>query len=364
MGAPSENLVSLTEEQNWLPVIRVDASDPYRMGFEIGKKFAPLIKSRISKDPLLLSQLMPFAATEEGQQLIQSLSASNKTRYSRYWYELEGMADGSCVPLLEVLLLNFRKEVTPFIPYKCTSQVGRAEECSDVLVCNSMAVIAHNEDANMSVKDHVFLVYATLPKGASFTAYTYAGELPSCAFGFNTYGVGFTLNAVPLSSQEVVAGGVGRNFISRDLLEATCLNDALQCIQVKELSVGHSYNIFDINVRKIANVETASKGRFSIMEIGVEPFFHANMYRHLKVLQVEDQSSLHRQARAAELGKSTKQEILKLLGDDKDQDYPIYMRGPNLCTLCTVLVDIDAREVTIYGGNPSYESIKLHWPLI
>jgi hypothetical protein len=59
-------------------------------------------------------------------------------------------------------------------------------------------------------------------------AYTYAGELPSCAFGFNSYGVVFTLNSVPLASEEAVAGGVARNFISRDLLEAHNLDDALE----------------------------------------------------------------------------------------------------------------------------------------
>lgn len=317
-------------EENSLPVITVDASDPYEMGLQIGRKFAPLIRSRISKDPVLLSQLMPFAASAEGQQLIQALSTSNKDRYPRYWDELEGTAAGSGVSLLEVLLLNFRKEVSPFLPTKAMGKVGSAEECSDVLVCNSIALIAHNEDANVSVKDHVYLVHGIFSERASFIAYTYAGELPSCAFGFNSHGIGFTLNAVPLSPDEVVAGGIGRNFISRDLLEAATLGDALKCIQVKEISAGHSYNIMDINKRKVLNVETASKDRCSLMDIGVEPFFHANMYRHLQVVQAEDQSSLHRQERAAELPKTTKQDILRVLGDVKNTDYPIYMQGKDV----------------------------------
>lgn len=338
--------------KDWLPSIKVNASDPYNMGLQIGRRFEHLIKSRISKDPFLHSQLLPFAATQEGQQLIEALSASNKSRYPRYWYELQGLADGSCVSLLEVLLLNFRKEVMPFVP-NCTSQVYHAEECSDISICNSVAALGHNEDANVSVKDHVFLVHASLSNEASFTAFTLAGELPSCAFGFNTYGVGFTLNAVPLCPQEVVAGGIGRNFVSRDLLEATCLEGACRLIQVKELAVGHSYNIFDIGSRKIVNMETASKGRFSVKEIGAEPFFHANMYMHLEVTQVEDQSSIQRSARAAELPKSTKEDILSLLGDTKVQGYPIYMQGPTLYTLCTILVDIDARKLTIYKERPS-----------
>lgn len=34
------------------------------------------------------------------------------------------------------------------------------------------------------------------------------------------------------------------------------------------------------------NVETASRNRMSIREVGSIPFFHANMYLHLQVQQV------------------------------------------------------------------------------
>jgi hypothetical protein len=96
----------------------------------------------------------------------------------------------------------------------------------------------------------------------------------------------FTLNSVPLASEEAVAGGVARNFISRDLLEAHNLDDALERARERHLSVGHNYNIMDINERKIVTVETASNARSSSRNIAMEPFFHANMYLHLQVPQV------------------------------------------------------------------------------
>ncbi|KAH7421538.1 hypothetical protein KP509_13G062900 [Ceratopteris richardii] len=348
-----KSAISAMHSTDWLPSINVDASDPYHMGWQIGQRFKGLIKSRMSKDPFLYSQLLPYAATHDGQQLVDALSASNKNLYPRYWSELQGIADGSYTSLLEVLLLNFRKEIMPFITCRTKNEVYDAEECSDVAICSSLAALGHNEDANVSVQDHIFLVHASLSSEASFTAFTLAGELPSCAFGFNSYGVGFTLNAVPPLPDEVVAGGIGRNFVSRDLLESTCLEVALQCVQLKNLAVGHSYNIFDICSRKIVNVETASRGRFSVKEIGATPFFHANMYRHLDISQVQDESSLHRHARAADLPKFTKDEILSLLGDTEDELYPIYMQGPVLHTLCTIWVDVDARKLTIYSGRPS-----------
>jgi hypothetical protein len=55
---------------------------------------------------------------------------------------------------------------------------------------------------------------------------------------------------------------------------------------VKNRSVGHNYNIMDINKGKMVTVEAASNGRWSQKEIAAEPLFHANMYMHLQVNQV------------------------------------------------------------------------------
>ncbi|KAK8680119.1 hypothetical protein V6N13_109073 [Hibiscus sabdariffa] len=49
----------------------------------------------------------------------------------------------------------------------------------------------------------------------------------------------------------------------------------------------------------VLNVETASRLRVSVHEVGSTPFFHANMYLHLQVQQVHDESSITRQKRAA-----------------------------------------------------------------
>lgn len=53
------------------------------------------------------------------------------------------------------MLLNFRKEILPFVPNTTVSLEADAEDCSDVLVvCDSMAVAAHNEDANVALLGH------------------------------------------------------------------------------------------------------------------------------------------------------------------------------------------------------------------
>ncbi|KAI3407185.1 uncharacterized protein J3R85_021232 [Psidium guajava] len=326
---------------------------PYQMGFSIGQRFSRLIQSRLSRDLILQNQLLPWARAPESRPLLESLCENNRNNFPRYWDELVGTAEGSGVPVLDIVLINFRKEILPFIPEKETNPLENAIECSDIsAVGESMAVAAHNEDANVALVGHTYLIKGTLSNGLCFISYTYAGELPSCAFGFNNNGMGFTLNAVPPSKEEIVAGGIGRNFISRDLLEATSMENATKA------SVGHSYNLIDLEARSIRNIETASSTRISVNEVDETPFFHANMYLHLRVQQAEDENSISRQKRAAMLPKNSKQDFLSLLGDTDDAKYPIYMSGPTLYTLCTALVDLDERTLRIIKGNPKKGEIS------
>ncbi|XWS61680.1 hypothetical protein CRYUN_Cryun07bG0146700 [Craigia yunnanensis] len=262
--------------------------DDYQLGFLIGQRFCNQIRSRLAGDLILQNQLLPFARTPRAQPLIKALSETNQKKFPRYWAELLGTAEGSGVPVLDIILINFRKEILPFISNTAmNSNADTTDDCSDVLIVSDlMALAAHNEDANVALVGHTYLIKGKLSNGLSFIAYTYAGELPSCAFGFNNHGLAFTLNSVPPTEGEIVPAGIGRNFVSRDLLEATSIADALARIHSSEVSVGHSYNLIDIRTRMILNVETASRSRVSVHEVGATPFFHANMYLHLQVQQI------------------------------------------------------------------------------
>ncbi|XAR70221.1 Isopenicillin-N N-acyltransferase [Bertholletia excelsa] len=345
-----------------LPIFEIGpCKDGYQMGFLIGRKFSKQIRSRLASDLILQDQLLPHAHTP----LVAALSASNRQKFPRFWEELVGTADGSGVPLLHLILLNFRKEILGCLPKSVANpNVEAAEDCSDVLVVtDSMAVAAHNEDANVALVGHTYMVRATLSNGLCFTAYTYAGELPSCAFGFNNHGLAFTLNSVPPSEDEIQAGGIGRNFISRDLLEATSMDDALTRICSPDASAGHSYNLIDTRSRRILNVETASRHRVSVHKVGATPLFHANMYLHLQVQQVQDENSISRQKRAAFLPKQSKADFLYLLGDEANAKFPIYMTGPTLYTLCTAVIDLDDQTVAVIEGNPKEGRVTCVFPI-
>ncbi|KAL9230976.1 hypothetical protein vseg_006257 [Gypsophila vaccaria] len=175
----------------------------YKMGYETGHKFPSLIHGRIAADLILQNQLRPFVETEVGSPFINALCDNNR-RYPSYRDELIGVAGGSGVPVHDLILLNLREEILPFVAKEegvnipVPEDADAPDECCDVLVIrDAMAIAAHSEDANVSVVGHTYLIKANFKDGLSYTAYTYVGELPSCAFGFNTHGVAFTLNAVP-----------------------------------------------------------------------------------------------------------------------------------------------------------------------
>ncbi|GFP92604.1 hypothetical protein PHJA_001404600 [Phtheirospermum japonicum] len=131
----------------------------YEMGFLIGQRFSKQIKSRLSKDLILQKQLLPFANSPKSHSLLKSLSHNNMKKYPNYWDELRGTAEGSETPLLEIMLLNFRKEILPFVPKEENNCVtDTIDDCSDILVVSdSMAVAAHNEDANVALVGHTYV---------------------------------------------------------------------------------------------------------------------------------------------------------------------------------------------------------------
>lgn len=75
----------------------------YEMGFLIGQRFSEEIRSRLETDLILQKQLLPFATTLIGQHLLESLSDSNRKKFTSYWDELLGTAQGSSLPFLHVI---------------------------------------------------------------------------------------------------------------------------------------------------------------------------------------------------------------------------------------------------------------------
>ena len=124
-----------------------------------------------------------------------------------------------------VQLLNMMDELGPLAH---GAKWERVSACSDLLLQRSdgSVAIAHNEDGGLDNLGATYVVTSSVQgSAASFTAYSYPGELAGGAFGFNTLGVFFSTNAV--FPKDISLKGVPRNFLQRYLLDSVNVSDAI-----------------------------------------------------------------------------------------------------------------------------------------
>lgn len=322
----------------------------YEVGFAIGKRFAPQIHRVLDSYPFFQEELLPYHRSPEGQVRCEAFLELNRARYPDYLAELEGLARGAECPLEELFLLNLRGDYRDYLHER------ELPGCSDcVLLIDEVALIGHNEDGSPAFRDNMYLVCAEIEGKPAFTALTYPGFLCGNAFGFNAEGVCFSIDNV---RPRDVGVGVGRHFIARSLLEARSLDDAIQRVTVPNRASGFSYTIGSISERRIVVVEVAPANHH-VREIQ-GAYFHANHYRELAgVDQIIHPSSRARVEWAeAMLQKRSPQSaagVLDILGDQTDEQYPIYRTAtaPDQSeTFYTALFDLEARQLRVYTDHP------------
>lgn len=175
---------------------------------------------------------------------------------------------------------------------------------------------------------------------------------------------------------QTFVGGIGRGFVSRDLLHATNASDALARITRPQQATGHNFQLMDVGAQKVWNVEVASFERHVVHEYvvngtDVSAYFHANQYQRLDIEQPPYASSLHRLQRYSELTPPTNaRDALAILGDQHDRSYPVFHdalsheRGElSGWTLTTVLFDLLEGRAYSYRGNPKDLNVKFIWNL-
>ncbi|KAF4041437.1 Acyl-coenzyme A:6-aminopenicillanic acid acyl-transferase domain-containing protein [Phytophthora infestans] len=316
------------------------------------------------------SKLLPFAKTILGRKVLDRYLLTHRATFPQYVEELEGIAEGSDVPFETIFIENIVEEFSNSFPPSFQNGNFPTElrhlilRCSDIVLTSSeMHVVAHNEDCGAVDVNRTAIVIAKIGDEAKFVAYTYLGDLPSGAFGFNENGVAFTLNFVQPS--EIFIGGLGRGFISQDLLTAENADDAIAIITREGQAAGHNFQVMDVRAKRVWNIE------FKDNASAVSAFFHANQYQRLRIAQPPYQSSLHRLRRYSELTPPTNvDEALTVLGDQEDRSWPVFhdslshSRGDlSGWTLTTIVFDLSKGKAVSFLENPVHRPQHLVWDL-
>jgi len=232
-----------------------------------------------------------------------------------------------------------------------------SKSCSDIFVKHRFDIgFGHNEDASPAIKNTAYLVTIKVEGGdsAKFMAYNYPGLLPGNAWGFNEHSVIFTCNEI--DDWAVLIGGIGRNFVTRDLFNSKNLEDAIARVaNIPNRATGWSLNLGSIKESKQYNVEIAPGSELSVWEVK-QNYSHFNMYRHLNVSDYTDESSVHRLERSNEFPRPENlTDVATMLGDTKDPEYPIYRDGQppdDAATVCTALFNLQTQHGLLYLDNP------------
>jgi hypothetical protein len=328
---------------NRLPVAYIRATDHYDAGFQVGKLFQTQIQDLWNNDTFVLNtELIPLYESAEGRKIYDQFVQFSGDAYPEIIDEVNGMADGIGIARYKALLMVLQPELEHFLPsYDSTAPRAIDEACSDILYMRNekgqgpQIVIGHNEDNDQMFLQGAYMLTIDIEgTNVSTTGYSYPGELIGNTFGYNSYDLAMTCNAL---TPEPIQPGVGRYFINRALLKSNSIEAALETISNANFSSGFSYNIADRSQGRLINVEVAPQGVYDLLELTPEEgshalTFHTNHYVRINITQSISNSSYYRYQKIQELVETysfgTAQEaydsIKMILGDTSNTVYPIY----------------------------------------
>lgn len=341
------------------PLVKVGGSH-YEIGYQIGQACSQQVRHSIANARKLLEDTYnELELTWEGA-IIQARKYMPfvQERYPQLVQELSGLAAGAQVEFDELAVVNALEAVTMDALHltKCTSMAVNQERTADGHV-----LIAHNEDWLPDDESDVYVVHAAPEGEPSFLAMTYGGLL--CNIGFNAAGIAQCCDSVFPTDARI---GIPRVIVSRAVLGATNLADAIRMTLVPRRAAGYNHMLVDQN-GELYSVEVSAR-RFAIL-YGLDGMLvHTNHYLDEKMQAIEDEpdeliGTRLRYFRALRLLQRTPEHSIKTLQTIQRD----HMNYPNsICnhymedlspldrekTINAIIMDLTARAMHIAWGNP------------
>ncbi|XP_069135522.1 beta-alanyl-dopamine/carcinine hydrolase-like [Argopecten irradians] len=358
-----------------LPILHVRGSH-YDVGYHTGTTFQNRIKMFYQKSLLIQEKLLPFYSQRRGRDIAEVYLRGAREQFPHLIREIQGMADGVGMAFEDIFILNIAKEIynCHFNEMKNWPPESDNLGCSDIMINTpSLKLIGHNEDCDPQSKNFGYIISAHITEddiNEKFTAFSYPGSLPGNTFAFNYHGMVFACNG--LYPKTAISGATPRYFLNRAMMAATSAEHALEigknraggCAVGFNLNLGNWNNLHDMWGLEIGpGKEESSTHLHTVTEQASDSdmpcYVHTNNYKHIKVEEMLALSSTEaRMKRILEFKPpSTVKEVKAILGDTKNQEYPIY-RKPSATdngeTVATALFYLQERKVEVYMDNPKF----------
>ena len=335
------------------PQLEITGS-PLEMGRQLGEAarseirgFAEISLERVNR----IANVGRSEAMECCRQTIPLVEAYDPT----YMEEIRGMAEGSGVPLFDLILLQIRNQ----FPASDASDSG----CTAFSMAPSPpdgrgAILAQNWDNDPEL-DPFTLVLIRRPEGKpSHLNITQAGLIGY--IGFNDRGIGLCLNTLPAPSRAL---GVPHYFTVRGILESSSLEEAVRTVSRASRAI--PANILLTTPEGPADLEVTIDEVHLLRDEGRGFLVHTNHCLHPSLEPLNQQfpeliQSRPRQARAEALvlKSGSRETAEQILADHKGHPRSI-CRHPNddpvhgfWTTVFSVLMEPEKGLMWVSRGNP------------
>jgi len=341
------------------PIVYVRGSNR-QMGQQIGEACKEQIRHSIENAHTLIDQTYDYLElTWEGAQIQASkYMPFAQERYPQYVDEIQGMAEGAQVSFDDLAVVNAMEGVSMDALHltKCTSFAVNEERTTDEHV-----LVAHNEDWLPEDEPDVYVVHATPENEPPYIAMTYGGLLAN--IGFNAAGIAQCCDTVYPVDKRI---GIPRVLVSRAVLGARTLSDAVRLALVPQRSAGYNH-LLAHESGELYSVEVSAR-RFAILYGEDGQIVHTNHYLDREMQAIENEpeeliSTRLRYFRAWRLLRQTQKHTIKTLQSvqrdhvnhpssicnhcDCDQD-PLDREK----TINAIIMDLTAGAMHIAWGNP------------
>lgn len=233
------------------PLLEASGS-PREIGLAIGRRFGEQIREGLRRRHVWFDELRRFMEQDRAARYAPFLAAGRE-HFPDILEELHGWAEGSGVPFDDLMALNLRAELAAMMHGEAADAPG----CSTIALSRGQRhIIAHNEDGNRAYRDLMFLVHVSQPGRPSFLCLTYPGILCGNGPAVNDAGLVLTTNFI---ASLTVRPGVPRYFLSRAVLNAVSLREAVEVVTHPERSFAFHYNLGSRAEGKILSVETTAE---------------------------------------------------------------------------------------------------------
>jgi len=280
-------------------------------------------------------------------QIVESSEKLIAKHFPAYLEELKGLADGSTIPLNDILLLGSEETILN----------GAANRCTTFAYVGSQGVIlGHNEDWASGYEDKLYVVKAKPAAGTAFISLAYLGCLGGSSVALNEYGIAFSGNSLLSGIQR----GVPKNIILRSQIEAKNIQEFGKLASFTPRAVPNHSMAVD-RKGKIVSVEVGLKEHSAFFTSG--SYVHTNHAIHKTMQNLEKGEAINSIARY----RTAKKFISTKPLDDKLAKQILRSHANNSCSICihpeaknnfdgqtvaSAIVNLSEMSLSVTLGNP------------